>query len=186
MSPRLLAAIPNALSLFRIVLGIAFPCLPSSWRVGAVLAAGFSDLADGASSRHFHASSVTGRILDPVADKVFGLGVVIALVADGSLEIWEVALLGLRDLLVLGGAGWCLVRRNWSAVRGMSPTLLGKATTAAQFLFVLLFLIRSEKSLVVFLLTAGLSGLGGAHYVWLFLKRDAPRRTGDANYPTGI
>jgi cardiolipin synthase len=160
------------------MLGVGFPWLPTSWRVAAILAAGVSDLADGASSRQLHVTSQTGRILDPAADKVFALGVVITLVAEGSLELWEVALVGLRDLMVLAGAVWYLVRRDWAAFRAMTPTFWGKATTAAQFLFILIFLIRQERTVVVFLLTATVSAVAAAQYLWIQLNRTSPEQRG--------
>ena len=69
----LMAVIPNALSIGRMVLGISFPWIPANWRVAVIIAAALSDLADGASSRQLQVTSSTGRFLDPVADKVFVL-----------------------------------------------------------------------------------------------------------------
>jgi phosphatidylglycerophosphate synthase len=162
---RLLAAIPNGLSVARMVLGISFPWIPAEGRVPAVVVAALSDLLDGALSRWLHVASTTGRILDPVADKVFVLAVVATLVFEGSQEIWEVLLIGLRDLAVLTGAGLVLVRRNWSAFRTMAPSWLGKATTAAQFMFLLTVLICQQIVFVVLLPTAVLSGLAAVDYL---------------------
>jgi phosphatidylglycerophosphate synthase len=174
LASHLRAAIPNALSVARIVLGIAFPWVPADRRAAVVVVAALSDLLDGALSRRLHAASPTGRILDPVADKVFVLAVVGTLLVEGLLAVWEVVLVGLRDLAVLAGAGWVLLRRDWSALGRMAPTWLGKATTAAQFVFLLMLLVRRQPTFVVFLPTAVLSGLAAADYLRIFLTR--PRK----------
>src|SRR5262245_33205597 len=129
LASRLLAAIPNTLSVARMALGLAFPWVPANGRVAVVIAAALSDLLDGDVRRWLHAVSPVGRTLEPVADKVFVLAVVGTLMYEGWLEVWEVILVGVRDLAVLAGAGWALVGRDWSAFGRMAPTGLGKATT---------------------------------------------------------
>jgi phosphatidylglycerophosphate synthase len=58
---------------------------PTWYRLVAVLVvAALTDLADGASSRPFQAASPAGRLLDPIADKVFVLIVVMTLVIEKS------------------------------------------------------------------------------------------------------
>jgi phosphatidylglycerophosphate synthase len=165
---RLSSAVRNALSLGRLALGVAFPCTPAGWRAGVVLAAALSDLLDGFASRRLHAASRVGRILDPVADKVFVAGVVASLLLEGLLRWPQVVLLGLRDLVVLAGTGWVLLRRDWANCGGMSPSVLGKATTAAQFLFLLALLLRPPQASRFFLPAAVLSGLAAGHYLWIF------------------
>jgi phosphatidylglycerophosphate synthase len=172
MASPLLHALPNSLSLARLALGIAFPWIPPPWRVSAVVLAALSDLADGAMSRRFGLCSTTGRILDPLADKVFVLSVAGTLVLEGSLEFWEVALLALRDMggLVRGSLG--VARHGWAAVRLMAPTLLGKAATLMQFSFLVTFLILGRAVLLVYVPAVVLSGLAAAGYVYLSLTSD--------------
>jgi phosphatidylglycerophosphate synthase len=186
LAARLVLAIPNALSLSRLALGLGFPWLPAAWRGGVALAAGLTDVFDGLMSRRLHAASATGRILDPVADKVFFLAVVATLLVEGGLQLWEAVLVGLRDVMVLAGAGWVFVRQGWSAFRRMPSTLLGKATTAAQFVFLLVLLFRPQQRLVVFLPTVLLSGLAAADYLRMFLlsfSREPPASAGAARSP---
>jgi phosphatidylglycerophosphate synthase len=162
---RLAQAVPNVFSLARLALGVGFPWVPPAWRAGAVVVAALSDLADGAVSRYFHASGTAGRILDPVADKVFVLSVVVTLLVEGRLKLWEVALVGLRDWAVLLGGCWLLARGRWSAFRRMPPTPLGKATTALQFLFLLALLTFEWSARVVFIPTAVVSGAAAVDYL---------------------
>jgi phosphatidylglycerophosphate synthase len=166
------AGIPNALSLARLALGLGFPWLPADFRAWAVVLAGLTDVADGASARLLGAGSRAGRILDPIADRVFLLGVVATLVFEGSLGITEAVLIGLRDGVMLAGAGWLLTRGDWARFGRLRPRLLGKLTTAAQLLFLLLVICRQRLPLV-FLGTAVLSGLAALDYLWAFGRRPA-------------
>ncbi len=103
---RVRAALPNALSLARLLLGLAFPFWPVSWRVPVVVVAAITDMLDGAASRHWHVTSVAGRLLDPLADKVFVIGVVGTFWYEGALDGWQIVLVGLRDFVVIGGVLW--------------------------------------------------------------------------------
>jgi hypothetical protein len=97
---------------------------------------------------------------------------------EGLLGWRQVALLGLRDLTVLAGTGWVLWRRDWSAFGRMRPSLLGKATTAAQFVFLLALLLRPQQGYFLFLPAATLSGLAAGDYLWAFLSRPPWRPAG--------
>lgn len=175
MLSRFLTALPNLLTLARLVLGVGFFWLPASWRLPAVAFAALSDLADGSFSRYFNATSTFGKLLDPIADKAFALGVVVALILDGLLGVGEAFLVGLRDVTVLAGIGWVVLRRDWSAFRHMPPRLLGKIATTAQFLFFLVLLIRGERDAVFFPLTVFLSGWAAVDYAWMFFRRGRER-----------
>ena len=131
--------IPNALSGSRLVLGLAFPFVPPDWRVWVVVVAALSDMLDGLAARWLHAESDAGRLLDPVADKVFILVLLVTLLGEGTLDpLWALGL-ALRDVVVLAGLVYTIAQRQWAKGRRMRPSLLGKCTTAAQFgvLFVL-------------------------------------------------
>jgi cardiolipin synthase len=172
-----LRLLPNLLSLSRAALGLAFPWLPPNWRGPVVAFAALSDLADGALSRGLGATGTLGRVLDPVADKLFVLAVVLTLLAEGRLRGWEVALVGLRDWAVLLGAAGVALRRDWAAFRHMPPTLLGKAVTVLQFVFLLLVLFAGGAGGLLFALTAALSGLAALDYLRIFwaARKGSPR-----------
>jgi phosphatidylglycerophosphate synthase len=131
-------AVPNALSLLRIVMALAFPFVPSTWRAGSVVAAALTDLFDGRLSRALHGTSTLGQILDPVADKLFVGMVLLTMVTEGELTPFELGLVGSRDLAVLSGSAWSALRRGWGSLRQMPPSILGKLTTAGQFGFLML------------------------------------------------
>jgi phosphatidylglycerophosphate synthase len=170
--------VPNALSLLRLALGLAFPLLPAVARLPVLIVGALSDAADGAASRLLDARSAVGRLLDPIADKVFALGVLLTLLLDDTLSPVEVFLVALRDVTVgVGGAGLLL----WgclSGLRHLQPTWLGKSTTVAQFLFLLIVLAAPDSilRLPLLFLTAGLGAVAALDYLRLYLLRS--RRPG--------
>jgi phosphatidylglycerophosphate synthase len=159
------ALIPNLLSLARVALGFVFPWIAPNWRVAVVVAAALSDLFDGLISRRLHATSTTGRILDPIADKLFVICVLLTLLLEGSVKTWQLALVASRDLAVVLGSVTVAVFEGWSAMKRMPPSWLGKITTAAQFAFLLTVLHFREVMLVVFVPTAAVSVLAGVDYL---------------------
>jgi phosphatidylglycerophosphate synthase len=156
---RLLAALPNTLSLARLALGPAFPWVPAGWRLAVVAFATGSDFADGALSRRLRLASSTGRLLDPLADKVFVLGVVSTLVWGETLPLWQAALLAVREVGVLIRGACLLWRGGWGAGGPPAPSLFGKAATAAQFVFLLTVLLLGRSEPLAFAPAAGLTVL---------------------------
>jgi phosphatidylglycerophosphate synthase len=144
-----------------------------------VLAAALSDLLDGFTSRLLTASSKVGQVLDPVADKVFVLMVVTTLWGEGLLHGWEIGLVGMRDWDVLIGSGWLFGRGQRSALRQLSPSLLGKITTTMQFLWLLSLLAEPQLGRSLFPIAAVCSSLAATHYAWLFLNTKIWNRCSD-------
>ncbi|MEX2281377.1 MAG: CDP-alcohol phosphatidyltransferase family protein [Gemmatimonadota bacterium] len=90
---------PNALSLARLPLAVAFIFAESTLLRGVVIiTAGLTDFIDGWIARHFRQRSRAGELLDPVTDKLFVFTVLITLLVRGHLLWWELFLLLLRDL----------------------------------------------------------------------------------------
>ncbi len=90
---------PNALSLARLPLAVAFVLADSPLLRGLVIvAAGLTDFIDGWAARHYGQRSRTGELLDPITDKLFVLTVLVTLLVRGQLLWWELLLLLLRDI----------------------------------------------------------------------------------------
>lgn len=121
---------PNLLSLLRIAMTPLAAVLvargsPAAYPVIAV--ALLTDFLDGWTARRFGESTPLGRILDPVADKVFAGGILVALAATSRIP-WEIAtLVVVRDAVLLAV--------SWLKIRSGEPVpaanLLGKIAFAA-------------------------------------------------------
>jgi phosphatidylglycerophosphate synthase len=167
----ILGGVPNLLSLCRLVLALVFPLLPPRFRLAAAVLAGLTDLVDGPLSRILNAASVSGRLLDPVADKAFVFAVLGTLWYEGVLLLWHAALVAARDLTVSAGALALLLFGRWAEFGRLEPTLLGKAVTAGQLLWIMALLSGGQIAHWLFLPVAILSCLAALHYLYRFWTR---------------
>jgi phosphatidylglycerophosphate synthase len=171
---RLIAVVPNVLSILRLGLAVAFPVIPAEghWRLAAVVAAGFSDWLDGFVARRFKAKSPSGVLLDATADKLFIFSVLLTLTFAGVLQWWQMLLVIARDLAVAFVAAYVAVKQDWPAFRRLVPRLAGRLTTGFQFALFLAVLIWEGTAFatVVITLTALCSVLAAADYLGQFGK----------------
>lgn len=127
--------IPNIISILRILLVIPIMVLLAREQYLMVLLlfalAGFSDGLDGYLARRFDWRSRLGALLDPLGDKFLLVGVYLMLGWNGLLPGWLVALVIVRDVLIVGGA---LAYRKLCGELSMEPTLISKVNTLLQIL----------------------------------------------------
>ena len=169
---RSLAWIPNAITISRLLLGLAFPWLPVDWRLAVVVIAAITDGLDGQASRWMGAVSKLGVMLDPIADKVFLVAVMATLIWDGSVTWLEVLLIALRDVIVLLGAVGAWARDGGAAWSKMKPRKLGKLATVLQFIWIAVVLLEvADWRGPILIATAIVSGLAGVDYVWGYLSQ---------------
>lgn len=99
----------NMLSLARVVLVVPITYLiikdgSVAWILGLVFAALCTDWFDGTVARWSKTVSEWGKVLDPLADKIAAICVVCALAVRGSLPIWFLVLILVRDILIVWGS----------------------------------------------------------------------------------
>ncbi len=172
---RLIAVVPNVLSVLRLGLAAIFPFISAEheyWRVGVVVAAGFSDWLDGFVARRYGAKSPSGVLLDAVADKLFVFSVLLTLTVTEALQWWQMLLIIARDLAVAFVAAYVTIKRDWPAFRRLVPRLAGRFTTGFQFAVFLAVLIWPQTAFVtvVVSLTALGSVVAGADYLGQFAR----------------
>lgn len=140
----ILKHIPNALTLFRLVLIVPFlVCLNHHEYTEAFyvfLIAGFTDGLDGWLARFFGWQSPLGSFLDPIADKLLVASSFISLALIGSLPWWLVILVFMRDMTISFG----VIAWHWFIQRKVNfePTLLSKFNTGMQLALVTLCLFE--------------------------------------------
>lgn len=127
-----LATLPNALSAVRMaflppVLYLLERPDPESdqWAVLLLFVAGITDLMDGWLARRRGAVSPSGKVVDPLADKVLIGGLLIYLTVARDFPVWLVLAVVARDVALMAGA-WLFFRRE-RLVFGADWT--GKLTT---------------------------------------------------------
>jgi phosphatidylglycerophosphate synthase len=164
----LLAGIPNTLTVIRLAIGLVYLFLPVPARLPALLVAAATEFLDGVLARWLRARSLTGQILDPIADKIFVLAALLTLVGDGVLAWWWFVLVEIRDIAVAIGTLTVSACRGFNNVELMRPRALGKLATTAQLLLLLSGVVLGEISDPLLALTVGLSAGAGYDYVRQF------------------
>ncbi len=152
--------------------------------LGVLMLSGITDFLDGYLARRLGQTSALGEILDPVADRLYILAVVVGLALRDIIPWWAALSLPLRDLL-LWGLVPLLRTRGYSA---LPVHFLGKAATFnLLYAFPLLLLGDGEGTVAtlaeVFGWAFALWGIGlywwaGILYAWQVntLLRTTPRR----------
>ncbi|WP_172655890.1 CDP-alcohol phosphatidyltransferase family protein [Demequina maris] len=127
--------IPNAISGVRLLLIAVFGALLSAdrdtWAIIALAAAGISDFLDGFLARRWGQVTRLGRLLDPAADRLLTVAVVLGLAFREIIPWWLVALLLARDIMV----GTVLLIAHHHHVPSPQVTFVGKLATALLYLF---------------------------------------------------
>lgn len=123
--------LPNLLSAVRILLVPVFVWLvlvPEAdlLAIGVLILSGFTDYLDGKIARSTGTTTRLGAILDPVADRLYILAVVISLALREVIPWWLAVILPLRDVLLFSLIPF-LRTRGFSA---LPVHFLGKAATA--------------------------------------------------------
>lgn len=100
--------IPNVISLIRIALVPVFCVLYFTpglkWASFVVLiVSGVSDVLDGMIARKFNLVSKLGKVLDPIADKLFQLSTVTCLCIGKAVGWWLLCIMVAKDLFMLVG-----------------------------------------------------------------------------------
>jgi cardiolipin synthase len=130
--------IPNLITVGRILLvpPIAWALLQQRFLLALTLffVAGASDAADGFLAKYYGWTSRLGALLDPVADKLLLVSSYLALAWIGLLPLWLLALVVLRDLVIVSGA---LIYNFHIQRLDAEPTIISKLNTLLQILLVL-------------------------------------------------
>lgn len=102
--------IPNVLSVLRIILVFAFVVTffkyPDNRAIALVIfiAAGVTDVIDGRLARHFGWVTQTGKILDPVADKLMQVAVLFCAFMADYVPIWIFVFYAAKEILMAVGS----------------------------------------------------------------------------------
>ena len=175
-----LKSAPNQLTLLRLVFipFIAVAVVDNHFGVafGLFVLAGISDGLDGMLARKMNQQTVLGHYLDPIADKML-LSTMFLVLSTVHRMPWRITILVFsRDFAILLVS---LLLYITTSLRDFSPSIFGKANTAAQIMTLLLvFLdelttaqwVTSAKEAGLWLV-AGLTIVSGLHYILVVGKR---------------
>ncbi len=97
------------------------------------VAAAVSDGADGLLAKRFGWQSDLGALLDPVADKLLLVTLLVTLAILKIVPVWLMGVAVTRDLVIVIGA---VAYRYWCGPLKLRPTLISKLNTMVQLLFI--------------------------------------------------
>jgi cardiolipin synthase len=127
--------IPNIISMVRIALIVVFAVTLAThhdgWAIASLAAAGFSDFFDGYLARRWNQVTELGRILDPTADRMLTIAVVLGLAIREIIPWWLLGVLFARDIVV----GVALLYARSRGVDAPQVTMIGKWATALLYFF---------------------------------------------------
>ncbi len=126
------ATLPNALSLIRLFgvplfLWLVLGPHADGWAFLVLMVAGATDWLDGKLARSLGQTSRLGQLLDPTADRLYIVAVVVGFAIRGIIPVWLAVALPVRDIFL-----FCLVPLlRTRGVTALPVHFLGKAATAA-------------------------------------------------------
>jgi cardiolipin synthase len=112
--------VPNALTLIRFLLvglyaylffneGIAYNEI---WAFVVFLLAGLTDVLDGFIARRYNLVTKWGKLMDPLADKLMLITVLVCLFMEGFVSLWVILIIVLKELLMIFGAAFLYKNRK--------------------------------------------------------------------------
>jgi cardiolipin synthase len=141
--------LPNAVCVLRMLLAVpvAVTLVRGDYPLTLFLfaIAALSDALDGWLAKTFGWTSRLGKILDPIADKLLLVTVVVTLVFEGLVPLWLALAVVLRDVVIVGGA--TAYHFLIGHLEG-HPTVVSKLNTLVQLSFVLIVIAAAAWPLV--------------------------------------
>ena len=135
--------IPNLLSLIRIAL--VYPILKNIYEGNFELSilffaiASITDGLDGFIARQMNWQTELGTLLDPVADKILLSGSIFIFWINQLIPFYIFIVFFSRDVLILIGAS---IKMTIIESETPKPNLLGKLTTTAQIIYIIVIFIK--------------------------------------------
>ena len=164
--------VPNALSLFRIVLIVPFvyyflhdQIVPAA---ACLVLSGLSDMFDGMIARKFHQITELAKMLDPVADKLTQGTVAVCLAIEQPVLIPLLAIFIVKELLMLVAGSFLVLKKK---KRPTGSKWYGKvATILFYFSFVVIVSLKGFFQIENLAVTVTLLSVTAAFMIYAFIQ----------------
>ena len=133
--------IANILTIIRIILvpvfAFVFHTEGEAKVISAIvfLIASITDVADGFLARKFNMSTKVGQLLDPLADKLMQLTVIVSLAFAGRLPMWFVIVLLVKEIILIAGGTFLYIKKTYA-----KSNVVGKMYTVVLFITLMLLM----------------------------------------------
>lgn len=169
--------IPNILTIFRMFLIpvyiLAFALDGDSKNLAAIIfiAASATDVLDGYIARKYNMSTKTGQLLDPLADKLMQLTVVISLLIAKILPVWFVVILAVKESLLIAGGIFLYSKKTF-----VKSNIFGKLNTIILFLAMVIMLFAHTNQLTTTIVLAvstasNIAAIGSYLYIYFIRQK---------------
>ena len=164
MNRERLMTLPNAVSMSRVVLAAAFVAARDPiTRFTLVATASATDFLDGWLARRQHATSRSGALIDPIADRVFVFTAVCTFLVEGALSTAAFLTLLSRDIATV--IGYFVARSvPWLRAVEFRARWLGKVVTALQLLTLVAVIVATPAVPMLIVLVGAASAASIADY----------------------
>jgi len=139
-----------------------------------MIAAGITDMLDGAIARYFDQRTTVGAYLDPLADKLMLISMFVTLFIIGEVPLFLFLAVIFRDVIIVVGAmAYEMVTHSLK----MEPSMASKATTFMQIIYVVTLLLHMAYPLgepwieVVTWSTFAVTCISGLHYLLVWTRK---------------
>ncbi len=165
--------VPNILTLLRLfmvpIFVVVFACEKETHLFAALIfvLASLTDVADGYIARRWNLTTRWGQLMDPLADKLMQLAVIISLFTAKLVPGWFIVLLVFKEVVMIIGSAFLYSQKTY-----VKANRAGKINTAFLFLVMTLLLFFPTMHFVLKHVLLGISALlallAGMTYLYLY------------------
>lgn len=158
--------VATAITLVRIllvplVIVLMYQSQGNVWAAGVFALIAATDWLDGYVARRFDQVSDMGKFLDPLADKILVMSVLIVLAVQLKLEVFSVLILNIREFVIMGVR---VLAANKGIVLAASQS--AKWKTALQMVAIFLILMKWPYGLALYYVSVLLAIISLGEYLW--------------------
>lgn len=165
-------SIPNVLTAFRFVLipvYVTLFCMGGRAAAFAVwLLAGFTDILDGHLARKRNEVTYVGMMLDPLADKLMMIAVMLTLLFAGDLPMAAALAMFIRDGGMIAGAVWINLRGK----KTPQANGIGKMSTVLYYVAIVCIYFQWEYAVSLLWAVIAFSYFASLQYVVKWIKQN--------------
>jgi cardiolipin synthase len=147
--------IPNMLTALRLILVPVFLLVFFSGHSHAILfsfiifcAAGLTDVLDGYIARKYNMVTKWGSVLDPLADKLMSITVLLSLTIRHMIPEWVLLVIGAKELLMIAGGIFLFKKGTY-----VPAQIYGKAASVLFYVSILVLQIEKTAGLIFIYIT---------------------------------